>query len=109
MGYAIWTFDLVSKLDDTKRMTRKQMVDLVFFEDCKPDILRKTAQERADYLSVRHHAVFVVRARGVDGTWTDATPDEWLRGRLAVFARVNQARADAKRKRQLKKLGVYYE
>jgi hypothetical protein len=109
MGYSIWTFDLVKREVPKGSVLRAVAPDFVFYEECGPDFTLAQATERALTLAMRHGGVYIVRTLLPSGTWSAPTSQQWREGVTHVEMRLREDEAKAKRKRQLKKMGVYYE
>jgi hypothetical protein len=124
MGYAIWTFDLVTKhttpavVSDLSgdAVPRKGVVkqptsapDMLLYENCPQDWTLEQATERALHLCMRFGGVYIARALQADGEWSPPTYQQWRDGVTHVERTLREQQAKEKRKRQLKKMGVYYE
>ena len=109
MGYTIWTFDLVTREVPKGSVLRAVAPDIVFYEECAPDCTQAQATERALRLAMRSGGVFIVRTKLPNGHWSAPTSQQWREGVTHVEQRLREQQAKEKRKRQLKKMGVYYE
>jgi hypothetical protein len=97
--YAIWTFDLARRdIHVNGILTRTMQADCVFWDDCKSGWSREQCEERAHRLSVRQHAVFIVRRKLSGDEWELVPPSIWNQGIASVQQRVNEQRARMRQK-----------
>jgi len=109
MGLAIWTFDLVQRVVPQGSDLPALGPDVVLFEDCHPSMTLEQATERALHLAMKNGGVYFVRSLNEHGVWSPPTKQQWRDGVAHVAKTQREQAAREKRKRQLKKMKVYYE